>query len=115
VGQSGNVAGRLIQHVDNSFISQESAVSAELYEVFDGKASREVAEQAMIDSYGGFDNLANQVNPIGGRPWLASNPALGNVTSDNLINWANVVAADVGADTLTSVTPAQGATPTTQK
>jgi len=109
IGQSGNIATRLAQHVDNGFITQEAADSAQLFEVLGGKTSREVAEQAMIDSYGGVDNLANTVNPIGGRPGLASNPTLGNVVNNNLTNWGSVTAADVGINTLTQSTPAQGA------
>jgi RHS repeat-associated protein len=115
VGQSGNIATRLAQHVDNGFITQEAADSAQLFEVLGGKTSREVAEQAMIDSYGGVDNLANTVNPIGGRPGLASNPTLGNIVSNNLTNWGNVTAADVGINTLTQSTPAQGASSPTPK
>jgi hypothetical protein len=102
-------------HVNNGFITQEAAESAQLFEVLGGKTSREVAEQATIDSYGGVNNLANVVNPIGGRPGLASNPALGNVVSNNLINWGNTAATDVGIDTLTNSTPAQGAASTPQK
>ncbi len=108
VGQSGNIANRLAQHVDNGFITQNAADNATLYEVLGGKTSREVAEQSVIDSYGGIDNLANQVNPIGGRPALATNPALGNVTSNNLVNWGSAAAADVGIDTATQSTAAQG-------
>jgi hypothetical protein len=110
IGQSGNIASRLAQHVDNGFITQEAADSAQLFEVLGGKTSREVAEQALIDSNGGVGNLANTVNPIGGRPWLASDPTLGNITSNNLINWGNAAATDVGVDALTDSTPAQGAT-----
>jgi len=80
VGQSGNIANRLAQHVDNGFITQNAADNATLYEVLGGKTSREVAEQSVIDSYGGIDGLANQVNPIGGRPALATNPALAAIT-----------------------------------
>ena len=108
VGQSGNIASRLAQHVDSGFITQEAADSARLFEVLGGKTSREVAEQAVIDSYGGLEDVANAVNPIGGRPWLASDPTLGNIVSNNLINWGTVAATDVGIDTLTQSTPAQG-------
>jgi hypothetical protein len=79
-----------------------------LYEVLGGKTSREVAEQSVIDSYGGIDSLVNQVNPIGGRPALATNPALGNVTGNNIVNWGSAAAADVGIDTATQSTAAQG-------
>ena len=108
VGQSGNIAQRLAQHVDNGFITQGAADNATLYEVLGGKTSREVAEQGLIDFNGGVDNLANQVNPIGGRPNLALDPTLGNVSSDNLVNWGGAAAADVGIDAATQSTPAQG-------
>jgi hypothetical protein len=62
----------------------------------------------MIDQLGGLDGLANEVNPIGGRPWLASDPTLGSIISDNLINWTNVLGADVAIDLSSSATPAQG-------
>jgi RHS repeat-associated protein len=111
VGQSGNVASRLAQHVFNGKITQEAADAARLFEVLGGKASREVAEQAMIDALGGIEELANIVNPIGGRPWLANNPALGNILSDNLINWYNVIASDIGIDALTRLLRGQGHPP----
>jgi hypothetical protein len=87
--------------------TQEAVDDALKFEVLGGKTSREVAEQVAIDARGGISNLENQVNPIGGRPYLANNPLLGNVTKDNLVNVPGVIGADVGIDTLTQSSPAR--------
>ena len=67
VGQSGNISRRLAEHVANNKITAEAAENAIRTEVKGSKTAREIAEQLKIDSYGGIDNLANKVNPIGRR------------------------------------------------
>lgn len=109
IGQSGDISGRLGQHVASGRITEGAAASANRFEVLGGQTAREVAEQRLIDSSGGIPSLANRVNPVGGRLNLLDDPALGIVTKDNLINWGGVVAADVAVGVLTSSSPAQGA------
>ena len=71
VGQSGAISRRLQQHVANGKFTQAEVDAAERAMVTGGKLQREIAEQLLIDSKGGVDNLLNKVNPIG--PKRASN------------------------------------------
>jgi RHS repeat-associated protein len=63
VGQSGNIAQRLAQHVGR--FTREEVAAAERYAVQGGKTAREIAEQLKIDELGGIGRLLNQRNPIG--------------------------------------------------
>jgi RHS repeat-associated protein len=65
VGQSGDVASRLNQHVDRGKLHPSSSVGVQ--PVAGGKTSREIAEQKRINEHGGVSNLANLRNPIGLR------------------------------------------------
>lgn len=67
VGQSGNITRRLSQHVLKGKFTQAEVDAAERIHVGGGKTAREVSEQLKIDEFGGIDNLANKVNPIGAR------------------------------------------------
>jgi hypothetical protein len=67
VGQSGNIASRLAQHVGSGRFTQAEVDAAQRIEVLGGKTAREIAEQQKIDELGGIDNLLNQRNPIGPR------------------------------------------------
>ena len=40
---------------------------------------------------------------------LLNNPTLGQISKNNLVNWAGVAGADVGIDVFTNSTAAQGA------
>jgi len=97
VGQSGQIATRLEQHVASGKITQEVASSANVFEVLGGKTSREVAEQRMANQLGGVGtgSLANKVNPIGAsRSGLLDDPLLGAISSNNLFNWSGVLGAE---------------------
>lgn len=97
VGQSGQIATRLEQHVASGKITQEVAGSAKVFEVLGGKTSREVAEQRMANQLGGVGtgSLANKVNPIGAsRSSLLDDPSLGVISSSNLFNWSGVLGAE---------------------
>jgi hypothetical protein len=65
VGQSGQISVRLQQHVANGKFTQAEVHAAQRFAVPGTKLDREIAEQALIDSMGGVDNLLNVVNPIG--------------------------------------------------
>jgi hypothetical protein len=65
VGQSGNIDGRFTQHVNAGKFTQAEVNAARRILVLGGKVTREIAEQMMIDSYGGIVNLINERNPIG--------------------------------------------------
>lgn len=65
VGQSNNIARRLMEHVASGKITKVAADLAERVEVLGGKLNRELTEQLEIRARGGIDNLANKVNPIG--------------------------------------------------
>jgi len=65
VGQSGNISTRLEQHVASGKFTQAEVDAAERFAVQGTKLDREIAEQLLIDSKGGIDNLLNKVNPIG--------------------------------------------------
>ena len=110
VGQSGNIEGRLAQHVANGKITEKAAQAAQKFEILGGKTAREVAEQRIINGLGGVGNLGNKVNPIGGRMNLLEDSALGVATKNNLINWSGVVGADLGINLSFASTPASGET-----
>ncbi|MBA2750432.1 MAG: hypothetical protein H0U45_17310 [Tatlockia sp.] len=65
VGQSGNIDGRLEQHIRSGKLAPEELPNVERTEVLGGKTNREVAEQRRIDELGGIENLDNKINPIG--------------------------------------------------
>jgi RHS repeat-associated protein len=67
VGESGNIPGRLAQHVESKRFTQAEVDSAERIGVVGGKTAREIAEQQKIDELGGIDALLNLRNPIGRR------------------------------------------------
>jgi RHS repeat-associated protein len=111
VGQSGNIARRLEQHVASGKIAESAASRAGKFEVLGGKVSREVAEQRMIDRLGGVEGLANKVNPIGGRPHLAADTTLGIMSKTNRIGWPRVIATDSGYQLMTLPDTAHGEHP----
>ena len=63
VGQSGNIPQRIQQHLGTTKLPPGSPV--QFTEVLGGRLAREIAEQELIDSLGGIDNLENLKNPIG--------------------------------------------------
>jgi hypothetical protein len=63
VGQSGNIAARLEQHIASGKLFPGTSVRTT--EVLGGKAAREIAEQLRINSLGGIKYLENIRNPIG--------------------------------------------------
>jgi RHS repeat-associated protein len=65
VGQSGEIATRLAQHVASGRFTQAEVDAAMRISVSGGRVAREVAEQQMIDSLGGIKGLLNLRNPIG--------------------------------------------------
>jgi uncharacterized protein RhaS with RHS repeats len=84
VGQSGNIAIRLANHVENAGKPILSIDDAVRVSVSGGKSSREVAEQFTLNNMGGVgeSGVLNLKNPIGAaRQGLLSNSNLGNVTS----------------------------------
>jgi RHS repeat-associated protein len=71
IGQSGNIAARLEQHIISGKLLPGTAVNTT--EVLGGKTVREIAEQLRINSLGGIKNLENLRNPIGkSRQYLLS-------------------------------------------
>jgi hypothetical protein len=69
VGQSGNIARRLAEHVASGKFTADEVANAERTLVTGGKTAREIAEQLEIDARGGVKNLINIVNPIGKGRW----------------------------------------------
>ncbi len=67
VGQSKNIANRLLQHIKNKKFSLDDIANIKIKEVVGGKTAREIVEQRIINSLGGIrgGNLLNVVNPIG--------------------------------------------------
>jgi len=63
VGQSGNIATRLEQHIASGKLPPGNAVQTT--EVLDGRTAREIAEQLRINQLGGVKNLEKIKNPIG--------------------------------------------------
>ena len=67
VGQSGQITGRIGQHMRSGKLAASDATRVGRTEVLGGKTAREVAEQMRIDELGGIENLENKVNPIGAK------------------------------------------------
>lgn len=66
VGQSGNIAVRLLQHIARGKVTVTEALAAERFAVVGGKLEREIAEQLKIDDLRKIGmKLENIVNPIG--------------------------------------------------
>ena len=65
VGQSGNIAERIEQHVASGKLLPKDLSSVKITEVLGGKTAREIAEQLRINELGGVRNLENILNPIG--------------------------------------------------
>jgi hypothetical protein len=63
VGQSGDIAARLEQHLASGKLLPGTSVSS--VEVLGGKTAREIAEQLRINELGGIKNLDNVRNAIG--------------------------------------------------
>jgi RHS repeat-associated protein len=63
VGQSGNIAARMEQHMASGKLLLGTPVNTT--EVLGGKTAREIAEQLRINELGGIRNLENIRNPIG--------------------------------------------------
>ena len=75
VGQSGDIATRLDQHLTSGKLLPEDLGTVQTTEVLGGKTAREVAEQLRINQLGGVQNLENIRNPIGpARQYLLPNP-----------------------------------------
>jgi len=75
VGQSGDIATRLDQHLATGKLLPGDLPSVQTTEVLGGKTAREVAEQLRINQLGGVQNLENIRNPIGpARQYLLPNP-----------------------------------------
>jgi RHS repeat-associated protein len=70
VGQSGNIARRLSEHLieNGGRFTREELNAADRFAVPGGKTAREIAEQQKIDEFpNGIDDLLNKRNPIGPR------------------------------------------------
>jgi RHS repeat-associated protein len=65
VGQSGDIATRIEQHLASGKLLPGDVASVQTTEVLGGKIAREVAEQVRINGLGGIQNLENLRNPIG--------------------------------------------------
>jgi hypothetical protein len=65
VGQSGNIAARIEQHVASGKLLEADLSSVKITEVLGGKTAREIAEQLRINELGGVESLENILNPIG--------------------------------------------------
>ena len=63
VGQSGNIAERLVQHTASGKLPTGGAVNTT--EILGGRTAREIGEQLRINELGGVRNLENIRNPIG--------------------------------------------------
>jgi len=63
IGQSGNIAARLEQHIASGKLLPGTSVRTT--EVLGGKTAREISEQLRINSLGGIKYLENIRNPIG--------------------------------------------------
>jgi hypothetical protein len=69
VGQSGNMAVRLQQHVAAGKISAKAATRARVKHVPGGMLQRRIMEQRTINRLGGVRNLANLRNEIRPSRW----------------------------------------------
>ncbi|HVR79063.1 MAG TPA: hypothetical protein VMS99_11820 [Acidimicrobiia bacterium] len=67
VGESGNIASRLQQHVYTGKFTQAEVDAAQRFAVPGTRVDRQIAEQLLIDSKGGVDDLLNVRNAIGLR------------------------------------------------
>jgi RHS repeat-associated protein len=65
VGQSGNIAKRITQHLKSGKLLPQDLGTVRTTEVAGGKLMREIAEQLRIDELGGIKYLRNIKNPIG--------------------------------------------------
>jgi hypothetical protein len=65
VGQSGDIATRLNQHLGTGKLLPGDLSTVQATEVLGGKTAREIAEQLRINELGGVQNLENIRNPIG--------------------------------------------------
>ncbi|MHB8638072.1 MAG: RHS repeat-associated core domain-containing protein [Fimbriimonadaceae bacterium] len=65
VGQSGDLRARLTYWGRTGMIYGPDDPSVEIVPVYGGKTQREIAEQQLINSLGGIENLSNKRNPIG--------------------------------------------------
>ena len=102
VGQSGETSTRLASHTSKSRFgagSAEAADDAIRLSVGGGKTSREVAEQRVLNSWGGpkTEGVLNKVNPVGGRPGLLANESLGVVQGIYVPRLSNGAAVAAGA------------------
>ena len=71
VGQTGNFAGRIEQHLASKKLLKADLSSLSTTQVLGGKTAREIAEQLRINSLRRVENLENIRNPIGpGRQHL---------------------------------------------
>jgi RHS repeat-associated protein len=81
VGQSGDIAARLEQHLESGKLLEPDLSTVETTEVQGGKLAREIAEQQRIDQLGGVQALENIRNPIGpARRYLM--PEVPDITID---------------------------------
>jgi RHS repeat-associated protein len=102
VGQSGGMSTRLATHASKSRFgagSAEAADDAIRLSVGGGKTSREVAEQRVLNSWGGprTEGVLNRVNPVGGRPGLLADESLGIVQGIYVPRISNGAAVAAGA------------------
>jgi hypothetical protein len=67
VGQSGDIAARMEQHVSSGKLDPDAEVNVTPVE--GGRTQREIVEQRRIDQQGGVENerVSNQRNPVGPR------------------------------------------------
>ncbi len=65
VGQSGDIAARLEQHIASGKLLEAELPNVTRTEVLGGKTAREVAEQLRINELNGVKGLENVRNPIG--------------------------------------------------
>ena len=65
VGQSGNIAARIKQHLKSGRLLAEDLHTVKTTPISGDKMAREVTEQLRIIEHGGLKNLVNVRNPIG--------------------------------------------------
>jgi len=78
VGQSGNIPGRIGQHLGSGKLLESELSTVRTTEVLGGKTAREIAEQLRINQLGGVRNLENIRNPIGPNRQYLLPPTPGN-------------------------------------
>jgi hypothetical protein len=64
VGQTGNLARRIGQHIDSGKLLNQDLSSVRFTAVAGGKLAREIAEQTRINELGGIANLRNKINAL---------------------------------------------------